>query len=266
MSKMSSYFPMSRFANLEFGDQSENREQTRAIAKDGTFYLEEARSAFRQGHFEQALRAYSKVLEFDPDCAAAWTGQVRMLIELGEFSEAKLWADKALEKFPEDAELLAAKAVALARVGDLSAALVFSDAAIAARGDTAYVWLARGDVLLARSEKRAEFCFEKALGLAPADWLMRWLASRIYAFYRQFSRAFKLAQEALNLDAGQAAAWLQMGRCQLALGLLGPAGNSFEQARQLDPQCRPDSTERSQLIEGGLRTRLAGWWRKLAGG
>ena len=33
---------------------------------------------------------------------AAWTGQVRMLIELGEFREAKLWADKALERLLEE--------------------------------------------------------------------------------------------------------------------------------------------------------------------
>jgi len=158
--------------------------------------------------------------------------------------------------------LLAAKAVALARDGDLSAALMFSDAAIESRGQTPYVWLARGDVLLSRQEKRADFCFEKALGLAGGDWLYHWLISRIYYFYKQFSQAFKLAQQALGLDAGQAVLWLHFGRCQLALGLVGPAQNSFEHARQLDPQCQPSSAEKAQLSENTLSTRVRGWWRQ----
>src|SRR6476620_2807186 len=114
---------MSRFNNLEFGDHLEERSQEGAARKDGPYYLGQARTSFEAGRFEEALRAYSKVLEFEPDCAAAWTGQVRMLLELDEVKEAKLWADKALEKFPAEAELLAAKAVSLARSGEVQAAM-----------------------------------------------------------------------------------------------------------------------------------------------
>src|SRR5882762_2599726 len=147
---------MSRFVNLELGGESENHSnRTKPLLKDEAFYCAEAQSAFENGQFEAALRLYSKGLELNPNNAAAWTGQVRMLIELGEFSEAKLWADKALEKFPHEPELLAAKAVALGRAGDLQGALSFSDASMEERGDTPYLWLARGDVLLTRKESRA---------------------------------------------------------------------------------------------------------------
>ena len=126
---------MSRFINLEFDGESEGQSQPpKALVKDEVYYFAEARSAFENGEFEPALRHYSKVLEFNPENAAAWAGQVRMLIELGEFREAKVWADKALERFPDEAELLAAKAVALGRSGDLQAALAFSDAAIERAG------------------------------------------------------------------------------------------------------------------------------------
>src|SRR5271166_4342472 len=141
---------MSRFVNLEFGGESEDHgQEQRPLAKDEAYYCAEARSAFENGEFESGLRLYSKVLEFNPMNASAWTGQVRMLIELGEYREAKLWADKALERFPHEPELLAAKSVALGRGGDLQGALAFSDASIEERGDTPYIWLARGDVLLA---------------------------------------------------------------------------------------------------------------------
>jgi tetratricopeptide (TPR) repeat protein len=191
---------MSRFANLEFTDGADNQFQPeqKALVKDEAYYLAEARVAFEAGNFEQGLRFYSKVLEYDVKNTVAWTGQVRMLIELGEFREAKLWADKALERFPNEPELLAAKAVALGRSGDLLGALAFSDASIEERGDTPYVWLARGDVLLAREESRADYCFEKALLLAPHDWFTAWLAARIRFYYEQFVLALKLIQQAVN--------------------------------------------------------------------
>lgn len=255
---------MSRFVNLEFGDEHEDqsRGQPGELVKGGAHYFAEAEAAFQNGSFESALRLYSKVLEFNPQQAAAWTGQVRMLIELGEFREAGLWADKALERFPNEAELLAAKAVALGRCGETEAALAFSDAAMEARGDTPYVWLARGDVLLAREESRADFCFDKALQLAPHDWLIVWLAARIRFCYRQFALALQLAQQAVEWNAGHFRLWLELGRCQEALGLLTPAQHSYTQARQLNPQCSETRGALAQLAQAGFWTRLAGGWRQ----
>jgi len=255
---------MSRFVNLEFGDESEGQWQSQTgLVKDEAYYVAQARAAFEAANFESALRLYSKVLEFNPQNAAAWTGQVRMLIELGEFREAKLWADKALERFPHEPELLAAKAVALARSGDTQGALAFSDASIEERGDTPYIWLARGDVLLARAESRADYCFDKALVLAPGDWFSVWLAARIRYYYEQFAFALKLLQQALELNATHFLLWLELGQCQRALGLLGPARNSFTQARQLNPRCEEAGLALARLSQSGLGSRLRGWWRRL---
>jgi Flp pilus assembly protein TadD len=254
---------MSRFSSLEFGENSEGDFESQQITKDEHFYLKEATDAFQGGHFEVALRYFAKVLEFNPKNAAAWTGQVRALIELGECLEAKLWADKALEKFPTEPELLAAKAVALARVGDLKGALVFSDASIEERGDTPYIWLARGDVLLAREEKRAEYCFQKALFMAPADWFVRWMASRIHYIYKKFAIGLKLAQEALNMNMASAVLWMQVGHCQMALGLVTAAENSFTQAKQLDHRCTEADTALMQLSNTGFFGRLRGQLRQL---
>lgn len=256
---------MSRFVNLEFGDEQgdHSHDGVPPLAKDEAHYFNGARAAFEQGNFEPALRLYSKVLEFNPQNAAAWTGQVRMLIELGEFREAKLWADKALEKFPHEPELLAAKAVALGRSGDLQTALACSDASIEERGDTPYIWLARGDVLLARQEARADYCFEKALALVPKDWFVTWLAARIRFYYEQFAVALKLIQQALELNTGHFLLWLELGRCQLALGLTGPARHSFLQAQQLHPH-HPDVARafRDLANVGGI-SKFFGWWRHL---
>lgn len=256
---------MSRFGNLEFGDEHEDQSLTGPTAPDKgeAYYFGEAVAAFENGRFEPALRLYSKVLEFNPGNAAAWTGQVRMLIELGEFREAKLWADKALERFPQEPELLAAKAVALGRSGDLQGALAFSDASIEERGDTPYIWLARGDVLLARAETRADWCFEKALTLAARDWFVAWLAARIRFYHEQFAVALKLVQQAVEMNAGHFLLWLELGRCQYALGLVGPARESFRQADQLEPHNDDVRQALGQLSEVGLWRRLGGWWRTI---
>src|ERR1700734_1744264 len=191
---------MSRFNSLEFSDEFGGHLEPdgKSLVKDEAYYVAEARTAFESGRFEPALRLYSKVLEYNPRNAGAWTGQVRMLIELGEYREARLWADKALERFPNEPELLAAKAVALGRTGDLQGALAFSDSSIEERGDTPYVWLARADVLLARNEQRADYCFEKVLQLAPRDWFIVWLAARVRFYYQQFVLALNLLQQAIE--------------------------------------------------------------------
>jgi tetratricopeptide (TPR) repeat protein len=255
---------MSRFGNLEFGSESEEQplKSSRSV-KDDAYYMAEARWAFENGNFESALRLFSKVLEFNPQSAEAWTCQVRMLIELGEFREGKLWADKALERFPHEPELLAAKAVALARSGDLQGALAFSDTSIEERGDTPYIWLARADVLLARKEQRADYCFEKAMTLAPKDWVMAWLAARIRYYYEQFALAMKLLQQAVEWNASHFLLWLELGQCQQALGLVGAARDSFGLARQLNPACREVSIRLASLSEVGISSRIRGWFRRL---
>lgn len=254
---------MSRFVNLEFDGQFESQEQS--AVRDGSFYFNEARAAFERADFDRALRYYSKVLEFDPQNAAAWTGQVLALIELGEFREAKLWADKALERFPREPELLAAKAVALGRSGDLEGALAFSDAAIEERGDTPYVWLARGDVLLARQERRADYCFDKALFLAPQDWFVAWLGARIRYYYKQFAMALKLVQQAVQWNPGNSVLWLLLGLCQRELGMIAPARISFTQVLQLEPRSPEASKALASVSRAGIGSMIGGYWRRLVG-
>jgi Flp pilus assembly protein TadD len=252
---------MSRFENLELSGESEEQpHRQKALVKDEAFYLAEAQTAFENGEFEAALRSYGKVIEYNPQNPSAWTGQVRMLIELGECKEAKLWADKALERFANEPELLAAKAVALARIGDFDGALIFSDTSIEERGNTPYVWLARGDVLLAREETRADYCFEKAQLLAPRDWFVAWLAARIRYFHEQLALAIKHLQQAVEWNVGHFILWLELGRCQHALGLEGPARVSFTQAKQLNPACSEASLGLIKLSRTHL---LPGWLRRL---
>lgn len=255
---------MSRFANLELGNQFEEPGQPhRQTALRGeSYHLEQAREAFTSGQFDQGLRSYARVLEHNPDNLEAWTGQVRMLIELKEYKEAKLWADKALQRFPSAPELIAVKAVTLARMGDVQGAIAYSDASFDEQENTPFLWLARGDVLLAKKEKRADFCFEKAASLAPRDWLVRWLSARVYYFYRKFSKAIDWAQQAIELDGGRGVSWLILGQSQMALGMAGAARVSLQQARELTTNSTEADATMRQLSRQGIFDHLRNRWRQ----
>lgn len=254
---------MSRFENLEFGQQAAGAESLTAAPKDEFFFLTEAQAAFAAAEFESALRYFARALEFNPQNPDSYTGQARALIELREFVEAEKWAAKALEQFPDHPELLAARAVALARLGDLDTAMAYSDAAVEQRGNTPYLWLARADVLLARGEAAAEYCLEKVLVLARGEWLWHWLAARVRMYYGQFTTALKTLQAIVEAHADQFILWLELGRCQLALGMAGRAGISFNRARELNPSCREARLGRVEAGGAGIGARLQGAWRAL---
>lgn len=259
---MASSDRVSRFSKLEIEAKGKAAVRPEESLKGESHYFEEAEALFRKGDYESALRFYAKVLEHNPSRAAAWSGQVRMLIELGEFPEARLWADKALERFPKDPELLAAKAVALGRLGDLHAALAYSDASFEEKGDTAYVWLARGDIMLARKQKRAVACFERARLLSNKDWFVEWLISRIYFHYRQFASALASVQSVLCAEAGLAQIWIHAGLCQQELGMTAVALGSYQHACQLDPlQDKPRVLYRALSEAGWWNTIRARWYR-----
>lgn len=254
---------MSRFGNLEFEQEPTELQESQQVSKDEGYYLHLAQSSFEKASFERALRAYAKALEYNPNSVAAYTGQVRALIELGEYYEAAKWASKALEQFPHDAELLAAKAVALARSNDIEAAMAFSDASVEERGNTPYVWLARADVLLAHKEARGEYCLEKAVALAPGNWFILWLAARIRQFYGQFVAAVKLLEQATALRSDAFVLWLGLGQCQLELGLRGKAMLSFQRVLELEPNCSEAHTGYSKAERSGFMGRISDTWNSL---
>jgi tetratricopeptide (TPR) repeat protein len=256
---------MSRFVNLEFGGQAGEQTPAEApgLVKDEAFYQHQAQIALEDADFQKALRSYAKVLEFNPQNAAAWTAQVRMLIELDQCAEAQVWADQALERFPREGDLLAAKAVVLARQGETQSALAFSDAAVATNGTSPYVWLARGEVLLGARETLADYCIDKALMLAPGDWVAACQAARIRVRHGQFSLASRMWQKAVEWNPGHFLPWLELGRCQEALGLKGAAEKSFIQAHELSGQNGAAAEALARLSASGSGNRVRGWWRRL---
>ena len=92
---------------------------------------------------------------------------------------------------------------------------------------------------------------------------MTWLAARVRYYYEQFAAALKLMQQAVEWNAGHFLVWLELGRCQQALGLAGPATTSFKRAGELNPRSDDVRAALLNVSKTGLWLRLRGWCRQL---
>jgi len=261
---------MSRFANLEFderhGEPGRKADYKGTPIRDASYFLEQAKKAYLSGDFEVALRNYSRMLEHNSALFDGWFGQVRMLIELGEYEEALLWADKALELFPERPELLATKSVASNRSGALEKAMAYSDNAISHKGVSSYVWIARAEALLARKSKTAEHCLTNAVGIAGASAaLVRLESGRVLLRSGECVKALDYLRMAATDLSKSALAWLELGRCQAALGLAA-AEMTLTQCLSLRPNWDPAKMALNRYRGRGLLSRVKGGFRRLFGG
>lgn len=258
---------MGRFANLEFEKNEEWFEgRMSAPGRDEKYYVALASERFRDGQFEDALRYFSRALEFDAHLPEAWLGQVQALIELDEAHEARVWADKGLEMFRNQAEILAAKGVASARLGDLDQAIAFSDAAIAEKGSSAYRWRARGDVLLSRGDRNDDFCFGKALAAAPGDWFEPLAIGRVYLAHDRAAAALRYLEMATSRNGSSAHAWETLGRCLEEVGMTDRARAAYRNALGIAPE-RVGAKDGLHRVErggvlSGIFKRLSSWFRR----
>lgn len=258
---------MGRFANLEFdkNEESSGRRETEA-PRDERYYVSLATERFRDGRFEDALKFYSRALEFQAQIPEAWLGQVQALLEMEEAHEARVWSDKGLEMFRNQAELLAAKGVALARLGELDTAIAMSDAALAEKGSSSYRWRARGDVLLSRGDRNDDFCFGKALAAAPGDWFEPLAIGRVYLSHDRPAPALRYLEMAASRNGASAFLWETMGGCLARTGMADRARKAYGHAIQIDPQREAAKAALAELdrdgLFGALVRRLSSWFHR----
>ena len=73
----------------------------------------------------------------------------------------------------------------------------------------------------------------------------------------------ELLQQAIEWNTAHFVLWLELGRCQQALGLVSLAKNSFAQAQELNPDCQA-RVALEQVSRIGLAARVRGLWRRLS--
>ncbi|RKN04884.1 tetratricopeptide repeat protein [Streptomyces radicis] len=130
-----------------------------------------ALSLWHLGRYEEALTGFDRALALAPDNARALSLRAYVHEKLGRLDKAHADHDRAAELDPSDAEVLGTRASFLWRIDDLDGALAVYDRAVEADPDEASLLADRGHLRLERGEfDEAVADYDRALALAPDDW------------------------------------------------------------------------------------------------
>lgn len=149
-----------------------------AREKSAESWLKEGYSLAGNGSYEQALQAYDKSTQIDPNNELAWINKANVLLELNRTDEAKNAYQKALditnqtlEADPKNATMWSAKGLLLHNIGNSEEAVKAFDSANTVDPKYEMAWKMKGVILaseLHRYDEAAQ-AFDGALQANPED-------------------------------------------------------------------------------------------------
>jgi pentatricopeptide repeat protein len=133
-------------------------------------WLDRATVLYENGRYEEALQAYEKALELNPDDSYVWCEKGFTLFSLDRYEEALMVFDKILEPNPDDSDAWYGKGIALYGLGRYEEALQAYEKARELIPDLFQNWcdIAAALCKLGRFEEALQY-YEKALELNPDD-------------------------------------------------------------------------------------------------
>jgi tetratricopeptide (TPR) repeat protein len=150
------------------------------LAQENTtgYWLKKGYELSLNGSDEEALQAYEKALQIDPENSLAWINKANVLYRLNRTSESSQAyrkaleiADNMIEADPRNATLWLEKGILLNNVGDIEEAVAALDNASKIDPKDDMAWKMKG-VLLARDLQRyddAVEAYDAALQINPED-------------------------------------------------------------------------------------------------
>lgn len=156
------------------------------------------------GCYEEALKAYDKAIELNPNNALAWNNKAGVLSVLNRHEEAIKVYDKAIESKPDDANLWSSKGHCLGELWRLKEAIEACDKAIELDSNHAMAYINK-------SHRLGQLgCHEEAL---------------------------KACDRAVELEPNNAMVWNNKGWNLGQLGRHEEALEALDKAIELDPNC-----------------------------
>jgi tetratricopeptide (TPR) repeat protein len=131
-------------------------------------WFEEGRAFYNQNNYDDAILAFDKALELDPQYIDAWKGKGSAYLHQQEYYEAILAFDKALELDPQLTLVWSNKGLAHFALGQLmyEEALQAYDKALELDPEDAYAWQGKGTVLICMGrDEEAMQAYNKSLEL-----------------------------------------------------------------------------------------------------
>ena len=192
----------------------------------------------RMSRNTDALNAYEKLVKMHPEKSEVWYNRGNVLVKLKRYSEALESYDRALEIQPNDDEAWHNRGVLLRKFKRYGEALASYERALEIQPNKYETWHNRGNVLgkLKRYEE-AIVSYDRAITIDAGKrevWLNRAVALCKLKRYEQAIASF---EQAIGLDPTSAELWSMRGSLLQQLGQYSEAMDSFENAIQYKPNC-----------------------------
>ena len=208
--------------------------QQQTTAKD---WFDKGIALQEQGKYDEAVQAYNKAIEIDPQHASAWTNKGVALADQSEYDEAIQAYNKAIEIDPQHASAWTNKGVALNYQGKHDEAITAYEKAIEIDPQDASAWTNKGIALQEQGKyDEAVQAYNKSIEIKPqfavdwSDWNNKGNALQAQGKYDE---AIKAYDKAIDLHPQYSLAWNNKGNALNRLGLTPEANAAYAKAKEL---------------------------------
>jgi tetratricopeptide (TPR) repeat protein len=119
--------------------------------------------------FEDAIAAYDRAIEIDPDYVTAWKNKGNVLYSLGKYNESLEALNKALELVPDYGLAWYSKGLTLYEMGRYGESVAAYEMALKTFPENAGIWYNKGKALYDEGKYDAAIgCYDKAIKLNPS--------------------------------------------------------------------------------------------------
>lgn len=133
------------------------------------------------GNYSQAIKDYDKAIKLSPQDAGNYHNRGNAYVELGNYNQAIKDYDKTIELNPRHADIYASRGVAYSRLGNYNQAIKDYDRAIKLNPQDAVTYGLRGSLYDKRNNyNQAISDYNKAIELTPQDARLYYIRGLIY--------------------------------------------------------------------------------------
>jgi tetratricopeptide (TPR) repeat protein len=199
-------------------------------------WLEKGVDLANREKYEEALKAFDKALEINPQFAEVLINRGIALNNLARYEEALEDFEKAMEINPDFAEAWTGKGVALYYLGRYKEALEAFEKAIEINPQYANAWYNKG-ITLDKLKKYEEAlkAFEKAIEINP-QYADAWNNKGVtLGHLKRYEDALKAFEKAIKIDPKNVVAWKNKGDALCKLEKYKDALTGYEKATKIKP-------------------------------